>query len=60
MVEHAPINYSDLHLWLDFYWGGGGGGRVMDIKIDEQYKQQTFCKKAFHYARQFTRPILNI
>ena len=32
----------------------------MDIKIDERYKQQTFCKKAFHYARQFTRPILNI
>ena len=25
----------------------GGGGAVM-----EQYKQQTFCKKAFHYARK--------
>ena len=25
MVKHAPINYSDFHLWLDFHWGGGGG-----------------------------------
>ena len=36
-----------------FLLGREGGGGVMDAKISwTLYKQQTFFKKAFHYARK--------
>ena len=62
MVEHTPINYSNLHGYIFTGDGGGGGGNGRQNKLNITSNKPS-VRKLFTMlvnSAQFTRPILNI